>query len=172
MKIKRKKITKGETGASAVEFAIILPVLVLLILGGMEFSLLLFNKAMITNASREGARLGVVFQYVDNGDQGESPDDYQHPSDAEIENRIREYLQQRLITFENLPDNPGIDIKRCSDDPLTDPPNSCSDDLDIEDRAAGASLVVTVTHQYDFLVPFLDVFGPVINEAVTVMRFE
>ena len=53
---------KGQKGASAVEFAIVLPVLVLLIFGCIEFGLLLYNKQVITNASREGARAGIVSQ--------------------------------------------------------------------------------------------------------------
>jgi Flp pilus assembly protein TadG len=35
--------------------------LVLLVFGTIEFSTLLYDKAMITNASREGARAGIVF---------------------------------------------------------------------------------------------------------------
>ena len=44
----------------AVEFALFLPVLVLLLFGIVEFSLLLFNKQILTNASREGARFGII----------------------------------------------------------------------------------------------------------------
>ena len=51
----RSKIT-NQDGVAAVEFAIILPFLVILIFGMIEFSLVLYNKAMITNASRVGAR--------------------------------------------------------------------------------------------------------------------
>jgi len=49
-----------QKGAVAIEFAFILPVLVLLLFGIVEFSLLLFNKQILTNASREGARAGIV----------------------------------------------------------------------------------------------------------------
>jgi Flp pilus assembly protein TadG len=50
MKTRSKKT--NQDGVAAVEFAIILPFLVILIFGMIEFSLVLFNKAMITNASR------------------------------------------------------------------------------------------------------------------------
>ena len=53
---------KNQTGASAVEFAIVLPILVLLVFGIIEFSVALYDKAMITNASREGARAAIVFR--------------------------------------------------------------------------------------------------------------
>ena len=52
----------NQKGAAIVEFAIILPLLLLLIFGMIEFSLLMYNKAMITNASREGARRGIVYR--------------------------------------------------------------------------------------------------------------
>jgi len=53
---------RGQRGAAAIEFAIVLPVLVLLLFGTIEFGLLLYNQQVITNASREGARAGIVNQ--------------------------------------------------------------------------------------------------------------
>ncbi len=53
---------RGQRGAAAIEFAIVLPVLVLLLFGTIEFGLLLYNQQVITNASREGARAGIVAQ--------------------------------------------------------------------------------------------------------------
>ena len=54
------KILSGEKGASAVEFAIILPILVMLVFGIIQFGLA-FNKYIaITHAAREGARLAAV----------------------------------------------------------------------------------------------------------------
>jgi Flp pilus assembly protein TadG len=55
------KKMKGHKGASAIEFAIILPVLLVILIGTMEFGYVMFAKAVITNASREGARTGVVY---------------------------------------------------------------------------------------------------------------
>ena len=53
---------KHQRGATAVEFAIVFPLLILLMFGIIEFSIILYDKAMITNASREGARAGIVSQ--------------------------------------------------------------------------------------------------------------
>lgn len=50
---------KNQKGAAAVEFAIVLPLFVIIVFGIIEFSLLFYAKAVITNASREGARLAV-----------------------------------------------------------------------------------------------------------------
>lgn len=47
-------------GASAIEFAIILPVLVVLLFGALEYGLLIYNQQVITNAGREGARAGIT----------------------------------------------------------------------------------------------------------------
>jgi len=54
------KTMRDRKGVAAVEFALILPLLVVLLFGIIEFGLLLYNKQVITNASREGARAGIV----------------------------------------------------------------------------------------------------------------
>lgn len=51
---------KREEGAAAVEFALLLPLLMMILFGIIEFGLVLFNQEVITNASREGARFGIV----------------------------------------------------------------------------------------------------------------
>ncbi|MBW2491616.1 MAG: pilus assembly protein [Deltaproteobacteria bacterium] len=58
MKTQNRKI--GQNGAATVEFAIILPMLVLLILGTIEFGLMFYNKQILTNASREAARAAIT----------------------------------------------------------------------------------------------------------------
>ncbi len=52
----------AERGVVAVEFALILPLLLILLLGMVEVSLMLYDQAIITNASREGARAGIVLR--------------------------------------------------------------------------------------------------------------
>lgn len=82
MRVKRRT----QNGASAVEFALVLPVLVLLAFGIIEFSMALYDKAMITNASREGARAGVSFNVPP-------------VTDEEIVDVVNSYLGSSLITF-------------------------------------------------------------------------
>ena len=55
-----QKTRRSESGASAVEFALLLPVLMMILFGIIEFGLALYRQAILTNASREGARLGIV----------------------------------------------------------------------------------------------------------------
>jgi len=55
-----RKRLRSESGASAVEFALLLPVLMMILFGIIEFGMALYRQAILTNASREGARLGIV----------------------------------------------------------------------------------------------------------------
>jgi len=58
VKTQNQKI--GQRGAASVEFAIILPLLIIIVFGIIDVGLLLYNKQVITNASREGARAGIA----------------------------------------------------------------------------------------------------------------
>jgi Flp pilus assembly protein TadG len=51
---------RRERGAAAVEMAIVLPLLVLLLGGVIDFGWLFFNEIMLANAAREGARGAIV----------------------------------------------------------------------------------------------------------------
>ncbi|MCX7257078.1 MAG: pilus assembly protein [Polaromonas sp.] len=53
-------MTRKQSGASAVEFALVLPFLVIILFLTMDFGFMVYNKAIITNASREAARYGTV----------------------------------------------------------------------------------------------------------------
>ena len=55
--------TKNQKGASAVEFAIILPVLVMILFGMFQFGIAYNNWIALTHAAREGARLAAVGAY-------------------------------------------------------------------------------------------------------------
>jgi len=54
--MKRFRDRHGERGAAAVEFALILPVLLLLVMGLIEFSRVFNIQISLSNAAREGAR--------------------------------------------------------------------------------------------------------------------
>lgn len=49
-------------GSVAVEFALVLPLLLFLVFSIIECSFALYDKAVITNASREAARAGIVLR--------------------------------------------------------------------------------------------------------------
>lgn len=52
-----------DDGASAVEFALVLPMLVLLLFGIIEFGLAFNARVTLTHAAREGARLASVGRF-------------------------------------------------------------------------------------------------------------
>ena len=72
----------SERGAVIVEFAILLPFLLSILVGTVEFGLLFYNKQVLTNASREGARAGIS-----------------HLTVNEIKTIVVNYSDGRLITF-------------------------------------------------------------------------
>lgn len=53
--------SNDQRGAALVEFALILPVLLLILMGIIEFGIIMYDKAIITNASREASRERVVY---------------------------------------------------------------------------------------------------------------
>lgn len=50
----------NQKGGAIVEFAVVLPLLILIICGSIEFGLLVYNKQVVTNASREAVRAGIT----------------------------------------------------------------------------------------------------------------
>ena len=75
-----------QRGAAVVEFALILPILLILLVGTIDASLAFYDKAVITNASREGARAGIVAR---------------NPQlrDDEIEKVVQNYLLGALVSL-------------------------------------------------------------------------
>jgi Flp pilus assembly protein TadG len=55
---------KSEKGAELVEFALTFPLLLLVMLGIIDFGLLLHRVQVLTNAAREGARIAVLPNYT------------------------------------------------------------------------------------------------------------
>ncbi len=146
----KKKLLKKNRGASAVEFAIVLPLLVLLVFGIIEFTFALYDKAMITNASREGARAGIVYR---------SP----AVSDAEITSVVNNYLGRHLVTLGG---------KRS---PSGNPVTGANVIVTRTGSSPGGDVKVRVGYTYSFLV--LPQFTPGLGQGInlvaeTVMRME
>jgi Flp pilus assembly protein TadG len=49
-----------ERGVAAAEFALLLPALLLILFGIIEFGMIMYGREVVTNAAREGARAGIV----------------------------------------------------------------------------------------------------------------
>jgi Flp pilus assembly protein TadG len=86
--VKRLGKISNQNGAAMVEFAIVLPLLLMLIFGMIEFSVMLYDKAMLTNATREGARFGILFVGTATGN-----------SQDDIKETVTNYLDDNLISL-------------------------------------------------------------------------
>ena len=142
---------RGERGAATVEFAIIALVLFSLVFGIIEFGILLFDKQVLTNASREGARAGAVMRMprLDN--------------DA-IEAIVKKYAEKHMVSFDA---SNTVKLKTIVK------PDYGTDEIPNRNRAPfGTDMVVTVTYPFEFLV--LSNFGlePFLLKAETHMRLE
>lgn len=138
---------REQRGATTVEFAIIAIVLFLVVFSIIEFGVLMYDRHVLTNASREGARAGVVMR---------------NPRllDSEIKAVIEKYAKDHMVTFGALKD---LDFE----DPWITPAEG--------DRAGhtfGKQLKVTVKYDYNFL--FLSYIWPgsITLKAETRMRME
>lgn len=87
-----------EQGFAAVEFALVLPLVVLFLFMIIEFSIVLYDKAVIANASREGARMGIVTS---------------RPPAATIAAAVDSYCTKNLISFRFAPTVTTVWPARC-----------------------------------------------------------
>jgi Flp pilus assembly protein TadG len=55
---------RSERGAELIEFAIVLPILIFVIAGIVDFGMMFQTYEAVTNAAREGARVGVLPGYA------------------------------------------------------------------------------------------------------------
>src|SRR5688500_16750560 len=78
-------------GVSAVEFAIIAPLFVLLILGVIEFGRAMMVKQIITNAAREGARRAII----------------ETATEPEVKQVVNDYLANASISGATVSVNPA-----------------------------------------------------------------
>ena len=143
----------NEQGGALVEFAIVMPLLMLILGGIIDFGALYYNKQILTNASREGARAGVVRQLDANGNKIII-------QESDIQTTVEIYCNNHgLLEFGES----------------TPPTVSASN---ISTMAYPGDLTVTVTYTQTFLLSsLLNLFGgdigPTINlSATTVMKME
>ena len=139
MSTKIKRLMKhtpwmSQKGATAVELAMVCFLLILLIFGMIEFSIYLFNRHVITNAAREGARFGVISRPV-------------RYTNNQIRNVVLNYGQQHLVTF-------GTDTLETDNVTIKPIDNDLSDGFDPYNFRCvvfQCDLEVKVDYRYDFL---------------------
>lgn len=110
-------------GQSMIEFAIMLPILILLVTGILEFSILFYDKGVISSASREGARYGIT-----KGSSG-------YPTAAQVITYTKTFCNNNLITFSSTATSPTVTATPSQSSPVT-----------------GSSLTVTIGYTYKDLI--------------------
>ena len=118
-----------QKGVALIEFTFIVPVFLILMLGMAEMGFAFFDKAVITNAAREGARAGIV---VDVGKTFAT-------AKVLAESRARAYCAGNLISL-------GEGATACTAVAI---PRSCDNSVGGGDPPVfGTPLCVTVTYTY------------------------
>jgi len=143
-------LSQRASGASMIEFALVLPLLLLVFFGGIETSVALYDKAMLTNAAREGARAAIVRREVPLTSTG---------INSLVENVVKTYCGNNLISLG--PDAPSNNL-RVQAAPMTIGPGD-------------NGLRVVASYDYHGIILgrlLAGIAGPVTLTAEVVMRYE
>jgi Flp pilus assembly protein TadG len=153
---------KSHKGQAIIEFAFIMPILCIIVVGIIDFGVLFYNKAVVVNASREGARAGIVFTADDDGNYWQESD-----MRAKVREVVTDYLQTKLVSFGpiGIPDVSADRIGTVNWDGI--------DYYDYDPGNIGTvDVKVTYTHTY-LAIPAFAGWGKTIDiGAETIMRLE
>ena len=145
---------RSQSGAELIEFAFVLPLLLLIIVGIFDFGFLFQRYEVVTNAAREGARAAVLPDY-----QGQT---------AAVQSRVQAYLSNAGLT-ETL-------VTPCGTAPCVTVEFGVSVPIDATHDITASRVTVRYPHQYLFLGPIATLFGgnftSVELQAVSTMRRE
>ena len=111
-----KNPSLGENGIVSVEFALMFPIFLLLVFSAYELGIFLYDKQVITNAAREGARFGVIMRV-------------ERPSESDIQDKVLEWsvtlvgvsLEADDITVVGAAGNSGTPLTVTVDTPFPFP---------------------------------------------------
>ena len=134
MKLRSARVS-SERGAELIEFALVLPLLLLVVLGIVDFGFLFQRMEVVTNAAREGARMAVLPGYTA----------------ADVCDRVINYVQTGGLATTGAcpsPTNPTLTIDMAQS--ITVPSGT---------SISGKRVAVSYTHQYLFIGPIAALFG-------------
>ncbi len=152
---KNRQWRLGEHGVAAVELAIMIPIFLLLIFAILEFGQIWYLKHLVTNASREGARFGIIYRNIPNTQTRQNPKNFTSPS---IDQVVDGYLGNFFDSSQKFWGT-NVDLKIGTGTTIP---------------STGNDLTVTVTAPYHWfvlgsLVPGIEDFT---ITAVTIMKLE
>jgi len=122
---------REDKGVAALEFALVLPMLLLLVFGTIEYGWMINRETNLNHAAREGAREGIF-----------------NSSDVEIENRVRAasaHLDQSLLTV-------TVECRKADD-------TACPGASFPAEWESGGTVMVTVDYDYSFMTPVPELVG-------------
>lgn len=120
----------SERGAELIEFALVFPILLMVVLGIVDFGFLFQRMEVVTNAAREGARIAVLPGYLE----------------ADVRARVQNYVTSGGVPTTS--GNPDINIDMAYSIPM---PSGTP--------MTGKRVEVVYTHQYIFIGPIAGWFG-------------
>lgn len=89
---------RSERGAELIEFALIFPILLLVVVGIIDFGFLFQRFEVLTNATREGARMAVLPNYTE----------------ADVQARVCAYLNAGGVPNTGCTSNPVVSVTDAS----------------------------------------------------------
>lgn len=95
MRLRRLQLRKNDRGTVALEFAVVVPVFLLLVYGGLSFGLAMASKGVMTEAAAEGARAAVGAPADVNGNQCFG---YQNTAMNAAKNALKSMSQNQFAT--------------------------------------------------------------------------
>jgi Flp pilus assembly protein TadG len=147
----------GERGNAVIELALTLPLLLLVVLGIFDFGLMFQRYEVVTNAAREGARVGVLPGY----------------SQADAQNRALQYLASGGITGPAAACGSGVAGNRCAEAAFSTTTITGSTPAKTVDEV---TVTVEYVHQHVWVGPIMSLFGGSLGvvtlRAVSTMRVE
>ena len=120
---------RSESGAELIEFALVLPILLLVFAGIVDFALMFQRYLTISNAAREGARIAVLPGY----------------GTTDVQNRVRDYVREGIG---DATASPTTVLTQVSIDPPGPTP-----------AFPAVQVTVTMAHTYLFLGPVSGMLG-------------
>jgi Flp pilus assembly protein TadG len=144
----RHKLGAPERGAEAVEFALVVPIFLILLFGVIDFGYMINRDTMVNNASREGVREGAL-----------------NPDQSAISAKVR----LALASVEPV----GTSPSRVTVTITCRKPDGTSCANFAADAKPGGTVIVGVTYRHSWITPVGSTFSDDITlSKITEMRIE
>lgn len=147
IQVNRMKKNRSEKGQSLIELAVTLPIILLILLGTIDFGMALFSYSILRDAAQEGALYA----------------SFNPSNEAEIENRARNILPRSDDVIFSSP----VDLRNT--DSISVLVEAIGDDCQGATNGVANSIEVSVVYQYPILMP---IAGQIIgSDTITLTGF-